>query len=218
MTQLEVGVTTFAGETTMRARALAVEGAYEFTPRVFPDNRGTFRAPYQEAAFREAVGRPLFPVVQITHTVSHQDVLRGVHFTATPPGGAKYVYCSAGAVLDIVVDLRVGSPTFGRWDTVESGPDEMRAVYLPVGVGHAFLALAQDTVMTYQLSAHYVPAHELAVSPLDGELALPIPAGLRPILAARDRGAPTLAQARAAGLLPDYRICAALAEREGNHS
>jgi epimerase EvaD len=213
MNLLEVGVTVFdavfdtAGKTTMLARELAVEGAYEFTPRVFRDNRGLFLAPFQEPAFLAAVGRPLFDVAQTTHTVSGRGVLRGIHFTATPPGGAKYVYCSGGGVLDVVVDLRVGSPTFGQWDSIESRQDAFRAVYLPVGVGHAFVALEDNTVMTYLLSARYVPENELAVSPLDPTLALPIPDGLTPIQADRDRAAPSLAEAMAGGLLPDYRTC-----------
>ncbi|MEU5987393.1 dTDP-4-dehydrorhamnose 3,5-epimerase family protein [Spirillospora sp. NPDC047418] len=191
----------------MKSRRLAVTGAWEFTPDVFPDDRGLFVSPFQEAAFTEAVGRPLFPVTQTNHSRSRRGVVRGVHFTVTPPGSAKYVYCARGESLDIVVDIRVGSPTFGRWDATRLDQEDFRAMYLPVGVGHAFVALADDTVMSYLMSESYVAEHELAVSPLDPALGLPIPAGAEVVLSDRDRAAPTLAEAAAAGVLPDYDVC-----------
>ncbi|GAA2246658.1 dTDP-4-dehydrorhamnose 3,5-epimerase [Streptomyces amakusaensis] len=189
----------------MDARELKVEGAFEFTPRVFPDERGAFLSPFQEAAFTAATGRPLFPVAQTNHSVSRRGVVRGVHYTVTPPGVAKYVYCPRGEALDIIVDLREGSPTFGVRDVVHMDQRAFRAMYFPVGVGHAFVALSDDTVMSYMLSGSYVPEQELALSALDPELDLPIPDGLEPILSPRDRVAPTLAEARARGLLPRYR-------------
>lgn len=191
----------------MNIRELAVEGAVEFTPRVFPDERGLFVSPFQEAAFEKALGRPLFQVAQTNHSRSGRGVVRGVHFTVTPPGTAKYVYCARGAAIDIVVDIRVGSPTYGRWDSVLLDPVDFRAMYFPVGVGHAFIALEDDTVMSYMLSSGYVAENELALSPLDPELGLPIPGDIVPVMSDRDRAAPTLAQAKAAGLLPDYATC-----------
>jgi len=203
-------VTSFDTD-TMRARPLTVPGVYEFTPRLFRDDRGSFQAPYQEPAFRAAVGRPLFPVAQTAHTISRAGVFRGIHFTATPPGNEKYVYCSGGRALLVVVDLRIGSPAFGRWDAVEATPESLRALSLPIGVGLGYLARADHTAITYLLSSGYVPEHELAVSAVDPALALPIPADTQLIQADRDRAAPTLAQARQAGLLPDYRTCLQLA-------
>lgn len=194
----------------MRGKELAVAGAFEFTPTVFDDDRGAFVSTFQEPAFVRAVGHPLFPVAQASLSVSRRDVVRGVHFTRTPPGTAKYVCCPRGRALDIVVDLRVGSPSFGRFDTVELSPTNFHAVYFPVGVGHAFVALEDDTVMSYLLSLSYAPENELALSVLDPALNLPIPEGITPVLSERDRIAPDLAEARAAGLLPDYRECLAI--------
>jgi epimerase EvaD len=191
----------------MRSRRLAVTGAIEFTPRVFADDRGTTVAPFQHTQFTAALGHPLFAVAQTLHSSSCRDVVRGVHFAAVPPGTAKYVYCPRGSVLDIVVDLRVGSPTFGRWDTVELDDVSFRSVYVPVGVGHAFVTLAPDTVVSYLMSGEYDAARERTLSALDPDLGLPIPAGLNPIMSDRDRAAPTLAGALAAGLLPDYADC-----------
>ncbi|ONF72092.1 dTDP-4-dehydrorhamnose 3,5-epimerase family protein [Amycolatopsis keratiniphila] len=188
----------------MQARKLAVEGALEFTPRVFPDDRGLFLSPFQEEAFAEAHGGPLFPVAQTNHSVSKRGVVRGVHYTVTPPGIAKYVYCARGKALDIVVDIRVGSPTFGKWDSVLMDQETHRTMYFPVGVGHAFVALEDDTVMSYMLSGGYVPENELALSALDPALGLPIGSGVDPILSDRDQVAITLAEAQRQGLLPDY--------------
>jgi dTDP-4-dehydrorhamnose 3,5-epimerase len=190
----------------MKVRELAVPGAFEFTPPVFPDHRGHFTAPFQGDAFREAVGHPL-RLGQANHSVSRRGTVRGVHFSDVPPGQAKYVYCPRGALLDVVLDVRVGSPTFGRWDAVRLDAAEYHAVYLAEGLGHAFVALEDDTVLSYLCSTGYNPSAEHGVNPMDPALGLPWPAGLDPILSDKDRDAPSLAEAREAGLLPDYRSC-----------
>lgn len=197
----------------MQARKLAVEGALEFTPRVFPDDRGLFVSPYQEEAFIEAHGGPLFPVAQTNHSRSKRGVVRGIHYTVTPPGTAKYVYCPRGRALDIVVDIRVGSPTFGKWDAVLMDQENFRTMYFPVGVGHAFVALEDDTVMSYMISSPYVAANELALSPLDPALGLPIDTDVVPILSERDTAALTLAEAEGQGMLPDYNACLEIERR-----
>jgi epimerase EvaD len=194
-------------------RRLAVAGAWHFTAPVFPDDRGWFGTPLQAGRFAAAIGRPLFRLAQASHSRSGRGVVRGIHYTAVPPGAEKYVYCVHGALLDIVVDIRVGSPTYGRWDAVRLTGDRMDAVYAPVGVGHAFVALTDDTVMQYLLSQEYVAADERAVSVLDPWLGLPVGDPAEHQLSARDRAAPTLQQARAAGLLPDYARCRAIEER-----
>src|SRR5579885_1710214 len=126
----------------MQTRALTIPDAFEFRPTAFPDDRGMFAAPYQEAAFSKAVGHPL-TVAQTNHSISRRGVIRGVHFADVPPGQAKYVYCPVGAVLDVVIDLRVGSPTFGAVDTVVLDDADRRAVFIPEGLGHAFCSLRE---------------------------------------------------------------------------
>ncbi|SHG45210.1 dTDP-4-dehydrorhamnose 3,5-epimerase family protein [Streptoalloteichus hindustanus] len=192
----------------MQVRELTISGAYEFAPATFPDDRGVFTAPYQESAFAAAVGHPL-RVAQTNHSVSRRGTIRGVHFADVPPGQAKYVYCARGALLDVVIDIRVGSPTFGRWDAVRLDSVDYRAVYLPEGLGHAFIALEDDTVMGYMCSEGYNPGAEHGISPLDPALGLPWPADLEPVLSDKDRHAPTLAEAADAGLLPRYEDCLA---------
>ncbi|MGH3905543.1 MAG: dTDP-4-dehydrorhamnose 3,5-epimerase family protein [Pseudonocardiaceae bacterium] len=192
----------------MQFRELAVPGAVEFVPKMFPDARGLFVAPYQEPAFVDATGHPLH-VAQSNHSVSRRGVIRGVHFSDVPPGQAKYVYCPRGALLDIAIDVRVGSPTFGRWDAVQLDTETYRAVYLAEGIGHAFVALTDDTVMAYLCSTGYHPGAERTVNPLDPALALPWRTDLEPVLSDKDRGAPTLAEAAEAGLLPRWADCQA---------
>jgi epimerase EvaD len=200
------------GRLGMQARRLAVDGAFTFSPKVFRDDRGLVVSPFQEVALIDAIGRPLFPVAHASHSKSRRGVVRGIHFTLTPLGTAKYVYCPQGKALDMVVDIRVGSPTFGRWDSVVLDHESFHAVYLPVGVGHAVAALEDDTVMHYMWSGAYVAENELALSALDPALGLPIPGDIEPILSERDIFAPTLSQAEAAGILPEYAACRELDE------
>jgi dTDP-4-dehydrorhamnose 3,5-epimerase len=193
----------------MQARELAVPGAWVFTPPVFPDSRGTFAAPFQGEPFRQVVGHPL-TVAQANTSVSHRGVLRGLHYADVPPGQAKYIQCVSGAMLDVVVDIRVGSERFGLWDAVQLDPRTMSAVYLSEGLGHAFLALEDDTVASYLCSTPYNPSAEHGVDPLDPALDLPWEqyiAASDLVLSDRDRNAPLLADARAAGALPTLETC-----------
>ncbi|WP_324793680.1 dTDP-4-dehydrorhamnose 3,5-epimerase [Streptomyces cyaneofuscatus] len=197
----------------IRSRELAVSGAFVFsTPSSPADERGFTVPTLSEETFAEALGRPVFPVAQASYSRSRRGVLRGLHYTAAPPGRPKYVSCPRGSALDIIVDTRVGSPSFGRHDVVRFDQEEPRAVYFPVGVGHVFVALEDDTLISYLIRGGYVPEREMALSAFDPALGLPIPEGLEPILSERDRAAPTLAEAEAAGLLPEYAVCRAAEE------
>ncbi|MEV1332521.1 dTDP-4-dehydrorhamnose 3,5-epimerase [Micromonospora costi] len=191
----------------MKIRPLSIEGAWEITPQQHGDPRGLFMEWYRFDRLAEAVGHPL-RLAQGNLSVSGRGVVRGIHFADVPPGQAKYVTCVRGAVLDVVVDLRVGSPTFGRWEGVRLDDVERRAVYLAEGLGHGFCALSDDATLTYLCSATYNPTGEHGVHPLDEELGIEWPADA-PQLSARDAAAPTLAQARESGLLPDYEACRA---------
>jgi dTDP-4-dehydrorhamnose 3,5-epimerase len=190
----------------VKVRELAIPDAYEVSTDVFSDDRGLFVNPYRADALAEATGRRL-AVAQTNHSVSHRDVVRGVHFALLPPGQAKYVYCPRGSFLDVVVDIRVGSPTFGRHEVVRLDDRDFRAVYLAEGLGHAVMALEDETVAAYLCSTGYDPAREKGVSPTDPALDLPLPDGA--VLSPRDTDAPTLAEAAAQGLLPAYADCQA---------
>jgi len=196
----------------MEVRELAVPGAFEFTPRVFPDDRGLFVCPFEEEAFLKAVGHPL-RLAQTNHSRSRRGVVRGMHFADVPPGQAKYVYCPQGALLDVVLDIRFGSPTFGVWDTVHLDPIEFRAVYVPEGVAHGVMALEDDSVISYLCSTGYNPGREHGLDPLDPAVGLPWPAEVEIVMSDKDRAAPSLAAARESGLLPSFADCQAYYQR-----
>jgi 5-epimerase len=185
-----------------------IDGAWEFTPAQHSDERGVFLNPYLAEEVAQAVGHPL-TVAQTNHSVSRRGTLRGIHFAAVPPGQAKYVYCPRGAALDVVVDIRTGSPTFGQHDCVLLDTVDYRAIYAAEGLGHAVIALEDDTAVSYLCSTGYDPGREHGVTALDPDLGLRIPPDLDLVISDRDRTAPTLAEAQAAGLLPAYAACLA---------
>jgi dTDP-4-dehydrorhamnose 3,5-epimerase len=186
----------------VKIRPLTIAGAFEVTPAQHHDSRGTFLEWYRADRLAAALGRPV-ELVQGNLSVSARDVVRGVHFADVPPGQAKYVTCVQGAVLDVVVDIRLGSPTFGAWEAVPLDDEDRRAVFLSEGLGHAFCALSEQATVAYLCSSTYRPGHEHGIHPLDPELGIAWPAVV-PKLSAKDAEAPTLAEARAAGLLPRY--------------
>ena len=190
----------------MQARELAISGAWEFTPRVFGDDRGAFLEWFKAAEFEQAAGHP-FTIAQANHSISRRGVVRGIHFASVPPSQAKYVYCPKGAVLDVVIDIRVGSPTFGAVDSVRLDDVDRRAVYLSEGLGHAFMALEDDSLVTYLCSTGYNPSGEFGIHPMDADLNLPWPSDITPVLSEKDTAAPTLEQARDQGLLPTWDQC-----------
>jgi len=186
----------------MKIQPLTIEGAFEVIPSPHHDARGIFVEWYRFDVLADAIGHPL-SLAQANLSTSARDVVRGIHFADVPPGQAKYVTCATGALLDVVVDLRVGSPTFGAWESTVLDDVDRRAVYLAEGLGHAFCALSDGATMAYLCSSTYRPGHEHGINPLDRELGITWPTDT-PVLSAKDAVAPTLAEARAAGLLPRY--------------
>jgi dTDP-4-dehydrorhamnose 3,5-epimerase len=188
----------------VNARELLVPGAWEITPQLHADSRGTFFEWFTDAAFTDFAGHT-FELRQANCSVSAAGVLRGLHFAQLPPSQAKYVTCLHGRVLDIVVDIRVGSPTFGRWDSVMLDDRERRSIYISEGLGHAFLTLEDDSTVMYLCSTSYNPGREHTINVLDPALGISWPAmDGEPILSDRDREAPSLAEVEAAGLLPTW--------------
>jgi dTDP-4-dehydrorhamnose 3,5-epimerase len=189
----------------VRIRPLSINGAWEITPSQHADPRGLFLEWCRFDRLAERVGHPL-RFDQGNLSVSARGVVRGVHFADVPPGQAKYVTCVRGAVLDVVADLRVGSPTFGQWEAVHLDDIHRGAVYLAEGLGHGVCALTDDATLTYLCSTTYNPVAERTVHPLDPGLAIAWPPG-RPLLSARDDAAPRLAELLQQGLLPSYEAC-----------
>ncbi|MBW3615113.1 MAG: dTDP-4-dehydrorhamnose 3,5-epimerase family protein [Actinobacteria bacterium] len=189
----------------MLVEPLPIAGAYLFTPVQHADDRGVFLEWYRADVLQAATGRSL-PLAQANNSISRRGVVRGIHYADVPPGQAKFVYCPHGAVLDVVVDVRVGSPTFGTWTSVRLDDVERRAVYLAEGLGHGFEALTDSASITYLCSTPYAPGHEHSVQALDPALGIGWTTAA-PILAPRDEAAPTLAEAEAAGVLPRWSDC-----------
>lgn len=196
----------------MKAEPLAIAGAVLFTPRQHRDSRGVFLEQMRADSFTEAVGHPL-TLAQTNISVSARGVVRGIHFAEVPPGQAKYVTCPRGAILDYAIDVRVGSPTFGRSVTARLDDVDRRALYLAEGLGHAFVALTDDATVNYYCSTPFNPGREHGINPFDPELALPWPGDLELLLSDRDRAAPTLAEVRDAGRLPTTEQCEAFYAR-----
>lgn len=189
----------------MQIRELSIAGAFEVVPRQFPDDRGVFWEWYRFDALAEAVGHPL-DLRQGNGSVSRRGVVRGIHFADVPPSQAKYVTVTAGAVIDYVIDIRVGSPTFGSWEAVRLDAVDRRAVYVGEGLGHAFVSLEDGSTVTYLVSEVFNPAAEHGITPLDETIGLEFPADAGdPLLSPKDLEAPTLLAAQAAGLLPTWQ-------------
>ena len=186
----------------MDVTELSIPGAWVFTPRQHPDDRGLFLEWFKADVVEKAIGHP-FRIVQANHSISRQDVLRGVHYAQHAPSQAKYVYCTRGAFIDVVVDIRVGSPTYGQHEMVRIDDVDRRSVYLSEGLGHCILSLADDAAVTYLVSTPFTPGNEHGVDPLDPALGIEWPI-TEPLLSPRDAAAPSLAEAREQGLLPSY--------------
>lgn len=185
----------------MAVRELAIAGAWEITPTQHTDSRGLFFEWFTDAEFTGFAGHR-FDLRQANCSVSAAGVLRGLHFAQLPPGQAKYVTCVHGSVFDVAVDIRVGSPTYGRWDAVLLDERNRRSVYLAAGLAHGFLALQDNSTVMYLCSAEYNPGREHTIAATDPALGIDWPDDHPLVLSDRDAGAPTLAEVRAAGLLP----------------
>jgi dTDP-4-dehydrorhamnose 3,5-epimerase len=185
---------------------LSIEGAWVATPDVYHDSRGSFLELFRADRMEKTLG--YWPqTVQANCSVSGRGVIRGVHFADVPPGQAKYVSCVSGAILDVLVDLRLGSPTFGSWEAVQLDEENRHSVYIAPGLGHAFCALSQSATVVYLCSEPYTPDHEHGINPLDPDLGIEWPTNFPLVLSPKDIAAPSLAQARCAGLLPVIGAC-----------
>lgn len=189
----------------MKVRELKIPGAWEITPTLHGDSRGLLFEWFTDRGFTEFAGHRL-DIRQANCSVSSAGVLRGVHYAEVPPGQAKYVTCLSGAIFDVAVDIRVGSPTFGQWDSVLLDDKDRRTIYMSEGIGHAFLALQDNSTIMYLCSTGYNPQREHTICATDPALAIdwPLVDGVVPSLSDRDAAAPSLDEVRAAGLLPTW--------------
>lgn len=187
----------------MDAVQTRVPGVFLFTPDQVRDERGSFFEAFRYDQVEAVTGRPFRPE-QINYSVSRRNTLRGMHGVAVPPGQAKYVTCVRGALRDIVVDLRVGSPMFGEFHVTSLTAESGRCVYVPEGVAHGFLALTDDACICYVVSTMYVPGTQVDINALDPVLGLPWALDEPPLMSEKDAKAPGVHEALAAGLLASW--------------
>jgi dTDP-4-dehydrorhamnose 3,5-epimerase len=178
---------------------------------VHPDERVSFHETFRGEEFAANLGYRL-DVAQVNCSVSRRGVIRGIHYSDLPPGQAKYVSCVSGAIVDVVVDLRTGSPGFGKWEAVRLDGENRRSLFLAEGLGHGFMAVSDQATVLYLCSTPYAPGREHGVNPLDPALGIGWPleeAPGEPVLSAKDAAAPSLDEALRDGLLPRYEDCLA---------
>lgn len=189
----------------MLTRELGISGAVVFTPRQFADERGLFAEWYRFESLAEAVGHPI-ELRQANVSVSQRGVVRGIHFAEVPPSQAKYVTVMHGTIIDYVIDIRLGSPTFGQSEAVTLNSVDRQALYIAEGLGHCFVALDDNTVVTYLTSEVFAPQREHGITPLDETIGLDYPFSHDElVLSPKDLEAPSLLEAEKRGLLPTYQ-------------
>ena len=186
----------------MNLEALSIAGLYKLTSPVWGDDRGFFREWFKLPDLNSA--GISFTAAQANLSRSARNVVRGLHFSVAPEGQAKVVTCAEGELVDVMVDLRVGSPTFGQTELVTLRGGDGVSLYLPSGIGHGFCATSDDAVLVYLLSSTYNPTAELEVHPFDSTIAVPWPLSGEAILSAKDAAAPTLADRLEDNSLPIY--------------
>lgn len=187
----------------MTATPLSIKGAWLIHTKPHLDSRGEFREVFRKSNFSTDSG-VAFEVKQFNRSISHAGVVRGIHGTMGPGGQSKYVTCPFGAILDVVVDLRVDSDTFGKWHAEELTPETGKAMFIEAGLGHAFLALKDHSIVEYLCSEEYSPSSEFSVNPLDKTIGIKFDSYFQGKLQVSDKDthAPTLAEAILQGLLP----------------
>jgi len=168
---------------------MAIPGCFELAPRKMEDVRGCFVKTFHHAAF-EAQGLET-DWREEYYSVSHKGVLRGLHFQLPPHDHAKLVYCVSGAVFDAVLDMRIGSPAYGRYATLELSAAKANMLYIPKGLAHGFYTLSEDAIMMYKVSTVYAPAADAGV--LWNSAGIPWPEKA-PVISERDSSFPLFAE------------------------
>ena len=189
----------------MLAKELKIKGSWEISLEQFVDNRGTFFESFRLNAIENIIGRK-FVIKQSNTSVSKAGSIRGIHFAQLPSGQAKYIQCQKGTILDFVIDVRVGSPTFAQHVCIELDGKKPKAVFIEEGLAHAFIALEDETVVTYLVNQYYDPSNEKSINPLDTEISINW-GNLNNSISEKDKNAKTLSEIQKLGHLPIYEDC-----------
>ena len=189
----------------MKAQPLKISGSWKIEFQKFDDNRGFFYESFKEEDFKKLIGRNL-NIKQTNTSSSSKGSVRGIHYALVPPSQAKLVQCQRGSIKDYVIDIRVGSPTYGQFEEIELNENSASAVFIEEGLAHAFVALENQTVVTYFVTEKYNPEREKGINPFDKTLNVIWP-DLELILSEKDKQASSLEEAKNQGLLPSFDEC-----------
>ena len=189
----------------MKAHPLKISGSWKIEFQKFEDNRGFFYESFKAEEFPKLIGRN-FDIKQTNTSSSSKGSVRGIHYALVPRSQAKLVQCQRGSIKDYVIDIRVGSPTFGRFEEIELNENSASAVFIEEGLAHAFVALENQTVVTYFVTEKYNPEREKGINPFDKTLNVKWP-DIELILSEKDKQAISLEEAKNQGLLPTFEEC-----------
>ena len=189
----------------MKVTPLQIDGSWVIELSKFQDSRGFFFESFREDVAEKHFGRK-FQVKQSNTSVSKKGSVRGIHYALVPPGQAKYVQCQKGSIIDYVIDIRIGSPTFSQFAEIKLSAENPQAIFIEEGLAHAFVALEDGTVVTYFVSENYNPEREKGINPFDKELKINWP-DMNLIVSDKDQSAPMLKEAKQSDLLPLLQDC-----------
>lgn len=189
-------------ESSVKLIELSIPDVYVLESPVWGDDRGSFREWFKDEDFRAAGIE--FHVRQANLSLSKRNVVRGLHYSMAPEGQAKVVTCAHGELDDVIVDIRVGSPTFGQHEVIHLAAGEERSVYVPVGVAHGFCVTSELGALTYLLSSPFNGPAELEIDPFDEAIGVHWTTSGEPVVSPKDAGAPSLQERLDANELPLY--------------
>ena len=191
----------------MKAHPLKISGSWKIEFQKFEDNRGFFYESFKAEEFPKLIGRN-FDIKQTNTSSSSKGSVRGIHYALVPPSQAKLVQCQRGSIKDYVIDIRIGSPTFGQFEAIDLDEKSASAIFIEEGLAHAFVALENNTIVTYYVSERYNPEREKGINPFDKTLNLKWPE-IDLLLSEKDKQAISLEEAKSQGLLPTFDECKA---------
>jgi dTDP-4-dehydrorhamnose 3,5-epimerase len=191
----------------MKTTPLKISGSWIIKFQKFEDNRGYFYESFKEEDFQKQIGRHL-SIKQTNTSSSSKGSVRGIHYALVPPSQAKLIQCQRGSIIDYVIDIRVGSPTFGEFEKIELSENSPTAIFIEEGLAHAFVALENNTIVTYYVSEKFNSEREKGINPFDKTLNVKWP-DLDLILSEKDKSAISLDEAKNQGLLPSFDECKA---------
>lgn len=180
--------------------ATSIEGLWLIENHLNNDNRGTFFEWYRKSKLPQDMS---FEINQVNVSFSRKNTIRGIHYSLSKKGQDKWITCLSGEIIDVVVDLRVNSPTFGKFQMFTLSSINMKSLFVTTGLGHSFISKSEISCVSYLLSSEYDPEMEYGVNPLDKKLSIPW-STTTPVLSQKDHSAPTIEEMRLKNLLPKF--------------